>query len=445
MTDPVTLTIDITIDTLTHGPWGLGRHQGKVVMVPMTTPGDRVSAQVVEEHKRHAVARMVSLLRPSPVRRAAPCRYAGTCGGCSWQQVAYDAQLQAKQRNVVDALTRVGGLDGFELQPILPAPAEFHYRRRIGLHPDDRGRLGFRRAFSRETVEVTSCLIADPDTDRGISAAGEWMQRLETPVSRVEIVSADATGQVILSASSRARFAAADTRTCAQSVTGRVAGIVMAGPGWRRQWGASTLSFVVDGDLRLRHDADTFGQVNPDGNRRLVDALLSWRFLGAQDHVLELYAGAGSLTLPMARRVRRVTAVEADRRLVRNGHRNASDNRLRNIRWFRRDAARAVAEMARQGRRFTTVVLNPPRHGAREVIPAIPALGARRVLYVSCDPATLARDLRQLAAQGFTPRRIRPLDLFPQTFHVETLAELVLANPPAPSVEATDQSYFPAS
>ena len=189
---------------------------------------------------------------------------------------------------------------------------------------------------------------------------------------------------------------------------------------------------MVDGDLTLRHDADTFGQVNPDGNQRLVDELLSWGAFGPRDRVLELYAGAGNLTLPMARRVQQVTAVEASRQLVQNGKRNAEDNGIHNIRWRRQDAAREVEDLIRQGRRFSTLVLNPPRAGAKEVAPRLPALGARRILYVSCNPATLARDLRQLAAQGYVLQRVRPVDLFPQTFHVEALAELILANPDTP-------------
>ena len=422
----------LTIDSLTHGPWGLGRDHGKVVLVPLTVPGDQVAAEVVEEHKQYSVARTVSLLQASPARREAPCPYAGACGGCSWQQVSYDAQLHAKQQNVADALARVGGLSGFELLPILPASSEFHYRRRIGLHVDGGRRLGFRRAFSRDLVEVANCLIADPDADRGIGVAAEWVQRLGTRVSRVEILSADQPGQIILSAVTRHPLRGADARACKETVTGPVAGIVMAGPGWRRQWGDTTLSFVVDGDLTLRHDADTFGQVNPDGNQRLVDELLSWGAFGPRDRVLELYAGAGNLTLPMARRVQQVTAVEASRQLVQNGKRNAEDNGIYNIRWRRQDAAREVEDLIRQGRRFSTLVLNPPRAGAKEVAPRLPALGARRILYVSCNPATLARDLRQLAAQGYVLQRVRPVDLFPQTFHVEALAELILANPDTP-------------
>ena len=153
---------------------------------------------------------------------------------------------------------------------------------------------------------------------------------------------------------------------------------------------------------------------------------------GPRDRVLELYAGAGNLTLPMARRVQQVTAVEASRQLVQNGKRNAEDNGIHNIRWRRQDAAREVEDLIRQGRRFSTLVLNPPRTGAKEAAPRLAALGARRILYVSCNPATLARDLRQLAAQGYTLRRVRPVDLFPQTFHVEVLAELILADPDTP-------------
>ncbi len=421
----MTAPFALTIDTLTHGPFGLGRSDGKVVLVPLTVPGDRVEVDVVEEHKNYSVARLQSVVEPSPARRTAPCPYTGACGGCSWQEVAYETQLQAKQRNVADALARVGGLTGFELLPILPGSGEFHYRRRIVLHVDGERRIGFRRAFSREVVEVRRCHIAEAGAESGIETAVQWIGRLATQVSEVEILSADRPGQVILSAKSRHPYRGSDGDACAGLLGGPVAGIVMAGPGWRRRWGETALSCVVDGDLRLTHDAGTFSQINPEGNRRLVDEVMAWTGFGAEDDVLELYAGAGNLTLPAARRARRVTAVEADARLVRSGRRNAADNDIGNIRWWRHDAVAAVDEFIRQKRRFTAIVLNPPRAGAKRAAPGLAALGAGKVLYVSCDPATLARDLRQLAAQGYALRRVRPVDLFPQTFHVETIAELI--------------------
>lgn len=421
----MTAPLALTIDTLTHGPFGLGRSDGKVVLVPLTVPGDRVEVEVVEEHKRHSVARLLSVEEPSPSRRTAPCPYTGECGGCSWQEAAYETQLQAKQRNVADALARVGGLAGFDLLPILSDSREFHYRRRIMLHVDGERRIGFHRAFSREIVEVRHCHIAEADADSGIELAAQWVGRLATQVSEVEVLSADRPEQVIFSAKSRHAYQNADDDACAALIGGPVAGIVMAGPGWRRRWGETAVSCVVDGDLRLTHDAGTFSQVNPEGNRRLVDEVMAWAGFGAEDDVLELYAGAGNLTLPAARRARRVTAVEAEARLMRNGRRNAADNDLGNIRWWRHDAVAAVDEFIRQKRRFTAIILNPPRAGAKRAAPKLAALGAEKILYVSCDPATLARDLSQLAAQGYALRRVRPVDLFPQTFHVETIAELV--------------------
>lgn len=414
----------LTVDTLTHGPYGLGRSHGKVVLAPLTVPGDRVEVDVLEERKRYSVARLASVVEPSPARRTAPCPYAGECGGCSWQEAAYETQLQAKQRNVADALERVGGLTDFELLPILPAPREFHYRRRILLHVDGARRIGFHRAFSREIVEVRGCHIAEADAGGGIELASRWLARLATQVSAVEVLSADRPGQVILSAASRHAYQSADGDACAGFVGGPVGGIAMAGPGWRRRWGETAVSCVVDGDLRLTHDAGAFSQVNPEGNRRLVDEAMAWAGFGAGDDVLELYAGAGNLTLPAARRARRVTAVEANARLVRNGQRNAADNDLANIRWRRGEALAAVDEFVRQRRRFTAVVLNPPRAGAKRAAPGLAALGAGKILYISCDPATLARDVRELVGQGYALRRVRPLDLFPQTYHVETIAEL---------------------
>lgn len=238
----MTTQLALTIDTLTHGPYGLGRSDGKVVLVPLTVPGDRVEVDVVEEHRRYSVARLRSVVEPSPARRTAPCPYTGACGGCSWQEAAYETQLQAKQRNVADTLARVGGLAGFQLHPILSGSGEFHYRRRIVLHVDGERRVGFHRAFSREIVEVRRCHIAEADAESGIKIAAQWVGRLATPVSEVEVLSADRQGQIILSAKSRHAYQSADGDACAGFVGGAVAGIVMAGPGWRRRWGETALS-----------------------------------------------------------------------------------------------------------------------------------------------------------------------------------------------------------
>src|SRR5438128_6466974 len=159
-TNPKT-ELALEIDTLAYGPYGIGRHEGKAVMVPNTAPGDKVLARIVESKERYAIGEVVRLIGSSSARQIPPCPYVGQCGGCPWQQIRYDAQLKAKQQSVQDALRRIGKLEGFELRSIIPSPQEYHYRRRIRLQCNQQKKLGFFRAFSHDLVAIDSCLIAD--------------------------------------------------------------------------------------------------------------------------------------------------------------------------------------------------------------------------------------------------------------------------------------------
>src|SRR5881398_1823572 len=150
----------LEIDSLSYGPYGIGRHEGKAVMIPNTAPGDKVLARIVESKERYAVGELLGLMASSPMRQNPPCPYVGECGGCSWQHLRYEAQLKAKQQSVEDALRRIDKLDKFELRPIIPSANEYHYRRRIRLHVDSHRRLGFYHASSHRLVEIDSCLIA---------------------------------------------------------------------------------------------------------------------------------------------------------------------------------------------------------------------------------------------------------------------------------------------
>src|SRR5512134_3991471 len=152
--------ITLEIDSLTYGPYGIGRIDGKAVMVPKTVPGDRVTARIVEAKPRYAVAEALRVIEPSPLRQTPPCASVSECGGCPWQHIRYEAQLKAKQQNVESALRRIGRLDGFELRPIIPSPQEYRYRRRIRLQCDRTGKLGYFRPASHEVIEIDDCLIA---------------------------------------------------------------------------------------------------------------------------------------------------------------------------------------------------------------------------------------------------------------------------------------------
>lgn len=420
-------TFILKIASLSYGPYGIGRKDGQVILVPLTAPGDEVEVRIVEEKSNYAVGEPLRLLKPSFLRQDPPCPYFGKCGGCPWQQIRYEAQLAAKEKSVEDALRRIGKLDGFELLPILASPQEYHYRRRIRLQADGRKRLGFHRAFSHELIEIDSCVIADRHADRHLTHAREWAKRLRTSLHHIEIVTGDEEGFAALVGKAEGEFASEDEASSADFLLrcSEIKGLILFGRGWRRVWGQGKILLRPEDGLKLAVDGDVFTQVNREGNRQIIREVLQWAGLKREEGVLELYAGAGNFTLPMAQRAREVVAVEGDPRAVKNGKDNGQLNGVKNIRWVRSHVPKALKQLRATGESFSKVILNPPRSGARGLEEYLPGLGAEKILYVSCNPSTLARDLMALSQKGYRLTRVLPIDLFPHTFHVESLAEMV--------------------
>ena len=421
-------TVIVKIDSLAYGPYGVGRHEGRVILVPLTVPGDEAEIRIVEEKSNYAVGELVGLVRPSGQRQETPCPYVGACGGCPWQPIRYEAQLSAKAKSVEEALRRIGKLDSFELLPILSSPQEYRYRRRIRLHADADKRLGFHRAFSHQLIEVDSCLIATPSADRHLAHAREWIGRLKSQIIEVEIVESDAGGRVVLVGKVDGNIIPEDDSANTRFLDshGEIQGLVLFGRGCRRAWGQGKVLVDCEDGLKMDVDAEVFIQVNRDGNRRLVRELLEWGEFGDQDRVLELYSGAGNFTLPVARRAKAIVAVEGYPRAVENGRSNSQANGLENIRWVNSHVPRAAKQLRSRRESFSKIILNPPRSGAKGLEDDLASLGAEKIFYVSCNPSTLARDLAALGKKSYRTKRIRPVDLFPHTFHVETLAELML-------------------
>jgi len=418
----------LKIDSLSYGPYGIGRRDREVVLVPLTAPGDEAEVHIVEKRGNYALGELSRLIKPSPQRQEPPCPYFGKCGGCPWQHIQYDAQLAAKQKSLEDALRRIGKLSGFELLPILRPPQEYHYRHRIRLHPDDQKRLGFHRSFSHELIEIDACLIAHSRVDRYLSYAREWIRALRTALRHIEIVAGEKDQKAVLVGHAKGKFFPEDDAMSSRFLerNSDIQGLILAGRGWRRCWGQGKVPMTFEDGIRTEIDGDVFTQVNREANRQLIRELLQWGAFHKEDRVLELYSGAGNFTLPVARRCREVVAVEVDPRSVENGERNGQFNGLENIRWLRSDVSRAVTELRKKGEMFSQIVLDPPRSGAKRLEEDLASFEATKILYVSCNPPTLARDLAQLAKKGYRLARVLPVDLFPHTFHVEALAEMVL-------------------
>jgi 23S rRNA (uracil1939-C5)-methyltransferase len=417
----------VTIDRLSHGPAGIGRVDGKVIFVPGTVPGDEVEVAIDEEKKRYATGHVVQLLQPSAQRRTPPCPYVTRCGGCPWQHVSYAEQLRAKEMTVREQLRRIGGIAEPPMLPIIPALQEWHYRHRIRLHGKD-GRLGFSPPQSHEVVEIKSCLIAREDVAAQLDTARVWGSALRTAVQQIEIVGGEpspSTSTIVLVGIADGSFQPQDAETCAAFLAThpQIAGLVLVGDRWRRSWGCTTVSFALETDdsaLQVNHG--TFTQVNLTGNRTLIETVLRIGAFHDQQKVIELYCGAGNLSFPIARRVHSLIGIEHDREAVADAQANAARVGQVNTRFITKSVYAGVQQLLQEGVQGDVIVLDPPRAGAAEVIDTVPHFGARAVIYVSCDPATLARDLRRLHTYGYRLQAVQPVDLFPQTYHVEMVA-----------------------
>ena len=417
--------LTVAIDSLAYGVFGVARTDRGVVLVPGVAPGDIARVRVVETKRDYREAEVVEIVSSGPSRRTPPCPHLPECGGCSWQHVDRPAQLAAKQSMLVETLARVGGFDGerLDVRPILHS-SEWAYRHRITLRVDGEQRLGFYRHRSHRLVEIATCRIADDTVNTHLATARDWLRGVSTTIRRVEVASSGGDRRVVFIANAEGPFRHdGEYHERFLRRQPEVAGIVVHGKGWRRTFGKPVVTLEIDGGRTVETEGG-FTQVNAEGNRQLVDAVVELAAVEGEDRVLDLFCGAGNLTLPLARHAAAVVGVESDAASIASARRNADRWQLRNCRFIQQEAAAAARGLASGGERFPIVVLDPPRSGALELLEPVAALAAKRVIYVSCNPATLARDLARLVPRGFTLGPIQPIDLFPQTYHLETVVRL---------------------
>jgi 23S rRNA (uracil1939-C5)-methyltransferase len=421
------LEIELEIESLAYEGAAVARDGARVVFVEGAAPGDRVRAVVTRERKRFAEARVVSVLRPGAARVSPPCPVAGRCGGCDWQHVDYAAQLAAKRTIVVDALERGAKVASPAVESVVASPDIYGYRNRIRLHWSD-GRLAYYERGSHRPVAISDCPIAELRIRAVLSRATALLASLETPIGDVELAGRVDLPGVTLALRSSGRFAAADTprllRALGEEGSDGITGVAMSGPRWSRTWGDTRRRFVVSGrELVVETVESGFGQVNTAANRRLVEVVLEIVAARGTETVWDLYSGAGNLALVLARAVKEIVAVERDPAAVAAARTAADRYELANARFFIDAVEHFLAEPRA---RPDVVVANPPRTGLEHCATRLAEVAAPRVIYVSCNPPTLARDVTAFMEQGYSIGRVRPVDLFPQTCRVETVCELVL-------------------
>lgn len=439
---------------LAQGGEGVGRSaDGRPVFVPFTAPGDRVEVDLPGgEGPAHAA--LARLQHAGPARVAPPCRHFGPgegaermCGGCEWLHLDYGAQLAAKERAFGETLRRIGRLEpgSYRLAPIARSPLALRYRARAKFHLDRRtGRLVFFRRRSHDPVQLAECHLLAAELDALREAAGPALAAAGLEAREVTLEwsahAGRAAAYVQLAAVTPAARRRAEALLAAMPA---LAGVVL---------GAEGAPPAVVGDPVLRHERrpgdaagglqrsrpDVFQQANRGANALLVAVALELLQPDGED-VLELYCGAGNFTGPLAARARSVDAVEGQGPALELARLDASDGEVArraglalagggHVRFLAGDAlavARGLAqERGPKVHRYRAALLDPPRQGAPAVGAVLRELGVPRVVYVSCDPATLARDLRACREAGYKVEAVQPVDMFPQTHHVEAVALL---------------------
>jgi 23S rRNA (uracil1939-C5)-methyltransferase len=408
--------VSIDLTSMAHGGEAVGRHEGKAVFVPFGIPGESVRVEITQDKGRFARARLLEVLSGSAERVVPPCSYFGACGGCHFQHVSYAAQLEYKRSIVQTQMERIAGLSEAVVLPTLGMSDPWHYRNHVQFHVSDTGRLGFMAAGSHDVVPIERCPLMHPLLDDLFEALDAELPGLLRLALRAGIRTGDQMVIFEMESSVPPQVTVDLPVSCVlQTLDGSVVTLV-GSPHIREQVGTRT----------YRVSAPSFFQVNTAQAELLADRVITYLDAGPNDVVVDAYSGVGMFSIGLAahpaRRVgpRQIIGIESSPDAIRDAQANASG--LEQVSFV----CGAVEEMLPAlGIRPTLVVVDPPRTGlGRQTVTALLDLSPARIVYVSCDPATLGRDVRAFSAAGYRLREAQPIDMFPQTYHVETVAVL---------------------
>ncbi|WP_285274746.1 23S rRNA (uracil(1939)-C(5))-methyltransferase RlmD [Halopseudomonas bauzanensis] len=423
--------IELTLERLTHDGRGIGRWQGRTVFAEGGLPGEKVDSRVVRARSKLIETRVSRVLETSPERLQPACPHFALCGGCSLQHMSRQTQLDIKQQALAQQLQHFAGLQPERWMPALTG-ADYGYRQRTRLsmrwdRQAQRLVMGYRQRASSELVELAQCPVLVPVLDGVLRELPTLLQQLDARagLGHIELIAGEHPSMVVrymqpLSAADIDRLHGLAT---AHGLVCRLQPEA-AGPAQALQADAPEPAYrLADQQLTFRFAAGDFTQVNAEINQQMVNQALDWLALQPGERVLDLFCGVGNFALPMARTGALVTGVEGSAEMVERAGSNARLNELTNAHFFQADLSKPEAIQWQDD--YQAALLDPPRDGAAELVAVLARRKLRRILYVSCNPATLARDAGILAEAGYRLVQAGIMDMFPQTAHVEAMALFV--------------------
>ena len=434
----------VTIEGYGEGGMGVARIDGRVVFVHGALRGEKCRVLILKTLKSVAFAKVLEVLEPSSERITPDCPYFPRCGGCTYRHIRYEEELRLKKQRVQDNLSRIGGSD-VTVEEILGAQDTLRYRNKAQYPVSKDGAVGFYRARTHEVIECERCLLVKPVADAAAEALREYMQSCRVAgydektgrgLVRHLYVRSNAAGEslvcVLVNGDKLPKEDRLVTllRDACPKCTGIVLGTntkkgnVILGDRYRTLWGSDRLEDTLCGKT-FRLSVPSFYQVNRVQAERLYAKAIEFAGLTGQETVLDFYCGAGTITLALSDHAKKVLGAEIVPEAIDDARENAARNGVKNAEFFCGDASDVAKKLARENLRPDVITVDPPRKGlAADVVESIAEMQPQRVVYVSCDSATMARDVKRLADLGYTAQRACAVDMFPRADHVETVVLL---------------------
>ncbi|MDO4179456.1 MAG: 23S rRNA (uracil(1939)-C(5))-methyltransferase RlmD [Phascolarctobacterium sp.] len=442
-------TIELEITGLNSEGDGVGRFEGLTIFVKGALSGEKVLANLTVVKKNYAVGKLKKILVESPDRVKPLCPVYKECGGCQLQHLSYEGQLKAKRQQVWDALTRIGHLTGVNVLPTLEAPNPWNYRNKMQVPCMGTPQKQFIGCFALNThkvIDVENCFIQKEKNNAIVKVVREWMKkykiapydedkgtgivrhimgRVGAKTGELMVCLVTATDNVphFKDLTKMLKEALPELKSVVQNVNKRHTNVIL-GNKTQVIYGKENISDSI-GNLKFNISCQSFFQVNSEQAERLYAKALEYAALTGKEIVADVYCGTGTISLFLAQKAKHVFGIEIVAPAIRDAKANARNNNINNATFILGDAAQKMPELVEDGVKLDVVVVDPPRAGCEpRVLDAIAKVKPKRVVYVSCNPATLARDLAYMTQKGYKVDKVQPCDMFPMSFHVECVCML---------------------
>lgn len=422
------MKVKVKIDSMAFGGYGVARVDGKVLFIPYAVTGDEVWVEITQEKKTYSMGKLVRIVEPSSQRVDPFCPYFGECGGCQWQHINPSIQGAIKRTIFIEILKRLGKFDPMPSVEVVPFPNPYGYRVRVQLKVRKK-MIGYYQEGTHRIVDITHCPIAHPLVNRIISILRDQRDHFSSMEEiEVNVSSREEKGVLLLHPYSKDQRLKHFAKQLLQNQS-LLKGIAIARGNQWTSLGNPSISFMVpftEGEkvnkLSFRISPGSFSQVNPEQNEKLIQTVLEFSSVKKNEKVLDLYAGVGNFTLPLAIHAGEVWGIEENRLAVGDAKFNAESNGIQNARFIEGKVETILKEWKME--KPDQVILDPPRAGCKKIVDLIAGLKPKKIIYVSCEPTTFSRDLRLFEERGYSLERLRLIDMFPQTYHMEVVGLL---------------------